>query len=83
MYIFNLTKDYNNKFIGQKTVASNDISINEYEKKLLKFVWAENEVSKRYELRSWEWWQKPTLHEFLSSERTSLLIVYIAENLNY
>lgn len=68
LYILNLTKNYNNKFIGQKIIAFNDIPIKNYEKLLLEFVSAENMTAKRKDIQYY-WWNNPILHEFIKGEK--------------
>jgi len=62
-YILNIAKGQNQNLIGKRIIAFNDVGINEYEKRLFEFVSAENVTSKRKEIANW--WNRPTLHEFL------------------
>ncbi len=66
-YLMNAVSNIDHDFIGQKISAFNNVSINEYEEQLYKFVSAESNTTKRKEISSW--WYRPTFHEFIASKK--------------
>ncbi|HXC04368.1 MAG TPA: S41 family peptidase [Bacteroidia bacterium] len=76
LYLLNLGTGYNRELIGQKITAVNHIPVQAYERKLMEFVSAENELCKKKAIQN-SGWNLPALHEFIGAcNRDSLLLSF-------
>jgi len=58
-YLFNIDKQCDSLYIGKKIVGINEIDIDEIEKGLIKFTFAENKINQQYEILDTQFYNKP------------------------
>ena len=58
-YLLNIDKKHDSIYVGKKIVKINGIDINEIEKKLSSYTFAENKINQQYEIRNTQFYNKP------------------------
>jgi hypothetical protein len=58
-HLFNVDRKQDSIQIGKEIIKINGLNISEIEDRLLQFTFAENRISQQYELRNWQFYNKP------------------------
>ena len=57
--LFNIDRKQDSLLIGKEISKINDIEITDIENRLVQFTFAENRINQQYELRNWQFYNKP------------------------
>ena len=58
-FLFNIDTKQDSLLIGKEITKINDIEITNIENQLVQFTFAENKINQQYELRNWQFYNKP------------------------